>query len=143
MEDQDEDRDHMVIEMDDFDYRPFVDRAAVPTFPREGTRQHRIEPDQPMRVLDGRQVRRYVVRRAPQLRRRYSLSRSYEEPSDEESVAEQEITDQHQWYRYRETRGIEDQQAPLNTVANCLMVVLFVAIVLIILLEWGWLRVLL
>ncbi|GBN68714.1 hypothetical protein AVEN_163393-1, partial [Araneus ventricosus] len=135
MEDQDGDRDHVVIEMDDFDGRPLADRAAVPVFPRDGTRQHRIAPDQPVGVLDGRQVRRYVVQRVPQSRRRdFQTRRSYEEePPDEESVAEQEITEeQRQWYRYRETRGIEDLRAPMSTEAKWIMVVWFVIVVLII-----------
>ncbi|KAF8794042.1 hypothetical protein HNY73_002065 [Argiope bruennichi] len=61
MDIQDEEQDHVAIEMDFLD-GPFADRAQLPALPREGTRQHRIAPDEPVGVLDGRQVRRYVVR---------------------------------------------------------------------------------
>ncbi|CAL1284576.1 unnamed protein product [Larinioides sclopetarius] len=137
MEDQNIGQGQVVIEMNLLDDRPFADRAAEPTFPRDGTRQHRIAPDEPTGLLDGRQVRRYVVRVPPSRRQRQNFQTRR---SHEESHVEQEITDvQRQWFRYRETRGIEDRRAPMSTESKwLLMFLVFLVILLIIVLVPYW-----
>ncbi|XP_055931424.1 uncharacterized protein LOC129961854 [Argiope bruennichi] len=133
MDIQDEEQDHVAIEMDFLDDGPFADRAQLPALPREGTRQHRIAPDEPVGVLDGRQVRRYVVR-GPELRRSERLHSRSRISQDEESNVDDVPTDaQREWYRNREIRRMEDRRAPMSTETKYLVIIWFTLVIVIIL----------
>ncbi|GFV19841.1 uncharacterized protein TNCV_480671 [Trichonephila clavipes] len=133
------DQEHIAIEMDEFDNRPFAERAADPLVLRQSARLHRITPQPNVRGLYGRQVLRQVVVRDPS-RSEQSRRRSRIETNEPINETGQPTDEQRQWYRQREAAEIENARSPMSTERKfCIfggIAVLLILVVLIIIIVY-------
>ncbi|CAL1283864.1 unnamed protein product [Larinioides sclopetarius] len=129
----------VVIEM--VEINPFVHAAQV--LPEINTRHHRITPQTPVGVRDGRQIPTCVVRselpsrRSRLLRGSHRRNRPPRPAVQETGVVEDQpavTEDRRQWIDMRESRREEERRSPWSTVQKmlCFSVVVLAAVVAII-----------
>ncbi|GFR26737.1 uncharacterized protein TNCT_20451 [Trichonephila clavata] len=106
----DHEQQQFAVEMDEFDNRPFAERAAHPLVQGQSARVRRIMPQS---NVHGCQVQRPVVTRNPS-RSEQSRRRSRIEADEPINVTGPPTLRPRQWYPRDEFAGIEDAQSSMN-----------------------------